>query len=481
MSFIMGKTVGNLFESQIGVTVYNTALSAISRHGMRDMLSSGVLVAFSGGADSVMALLFLCEYRRRECLDFPILAVHVNHMIRGVEADRDEAFSRDLANTLDVEFVSRKIDVPKLAKETGKGVEEAARNARYFVFSDIIQSRNDIATIVTAHNATDNAETVIFNITRGSGSRGACGIAPVRGNVIRPLIYASGKIIRDALDAAGIEYVYDSTNDSNDYSRNYIRHEILPRLAELNPQYVAAFSAFSDSVRGDLDYISGCASEVFSATDGRMDRSTLRGLHSSVFAQVITQMAADAGIGMLERKHILAISNLLAKDNFRYSVGGGLSFVCERGNCYFAPDSPRATDFYQELHEGTNKLLGYCAEIYIGDDIPDDSSSNVYKFSIQADMSSAIIVGGLYVRLKQDGDSYFYGGMTRKLKKVFNDRGIPPSVRARIPVICDDKGVVWVPGLPVRDDGAPRGLSSTKKITFSVISQSPEEELFAAK
>ena len=137
------------------------------------------------------------------------------------------------------------------------------------------------------------------------------------------------------------------------------------------------------------------------------------------------------------------------------------------------------SEYKQMLVDGENKLRGFSAVIHLGNNF-DNSSSNVYKFSIQQDLSSAIIVGSLYVRFKEDGDAYFYGGMKHKLKKVFNDRNIPPSERSLIPVICDDKGIVWVPGLSVRDDGVPKEKRKKYMISLSLFDDETDKKVYIA-
>ena len=472
----MDKLISNMFSTDRGASVYSAALNTIVKYAMRDMLDSGVLVGLSGGADSVMLLLLLIEFRIREQASFPIIAVHVNHMIRGKEADRDEKFSRDLAEACGVEFTSRKVDVPAIAKELGVGVEEAARNVRYSEFEKIISGRNDISVIATAHNATDNAETVLFNIARGCGARGAAGIAPIRDNIVRPLISVEKSDITNALDLAGIKYMTDSTNYSTEYSRNYIRHNILPLLERINSNYIASISAFSASLREDVDFIELSAVDFLNKHRGaHVTRSDLVSLHPSLLSRVILLLAKEQGLTSLERVHVSHISQLLRGDNFKYSVPSGYTFLCERGICRFVPSLQHSdAEFYQELNMGANKLSGYNAVISLG--AMDDSSRKVYKFSIHADLSSAIINGSLYVRFRKNGDSYRYGSMTRKLKKVFNDMDIPPSIRDRIPIVCDENGVLWVPGLPVRDDGV-RGVSLP--ITFSVLLDSDDLPTFA--
>ena len=173
----MNLKINSLFTDAEGSKVYKRIISYIEKEQIDRELNKGVLLGLSGGADSVVLLSFLVYYREKHHLNFPIIACHVNHSIRHGEAERDEEFSRELSTALEIEFLSRKIDVPTLAKESSLGLEETARNVRYKCFDEIIDGRNDISIIAVAHNATDNCETVIFNLARGSGINGIAGIS----------------------------------------------------------------------------------------------------------------------------------------------------------------------------------------------------------------------------------------------------------------------------------------------------------------
>lgn len=476
----MVNKVKALFSGGSGEALYRRINAFMRSHGISDMLSGGVLLGLSGGADSLFLAAFLYEYRRRESLPFHVHAVHVNHMIRGREADRDECFAANIAEQLGFTFESARIDIPTLSKERGTGCEETARCERYRIFGDIIRGRNDISTIATAHNSSDNVETIIFNLARGTGVKGACGIAPINENIIRPLLSVTKDEIRNSLSEHEIEFMCDSTNDSIEYTRNYIRHEILPRLEHLNPRFEAAFTNYASALREDIDFIGGVvAPELEKANAESVSREYLLSLQPAALTRFLSAFAEFNGADALEHSHFSAIRALLIEDNFSVSVSGR-DFVCERGVCYFKNKTAnKEKDLYFTLSYGENPIPGYRAVICISDSKADNSFSNVYKISIQADLSSAIINGGLYVRLRREGDAYFYGGMTHKLKKVFNDRDIPPSRRSRIPVICDDSGIVWVPGLGVRDD-SPDGNNKKMFISFSVSQDGDGEELYAA-
>ena len=291
----MNELLDKLFSTSEGRCVYNAALSVIDSYGMAEKLKEGTLVGLSGGADSVMLLLVLLEYRRRVS-DFQILAIHVNHMIRGEEAERDERFSEELCKSLGVEYESVRIDVPRLAQAQKTGLEEAARKARYSAFEKIISVREDIQTVAVAHNATDNLETVIFNMMRGTGLLGVCGISPVRDNVVRPLITSPKSDIVLALQSVGIEYVVDSTNLETEYSRNYIRHKIIPALSKLNSSPESMATRLSENLRADEIFISKIANTFImeNRKDGAIDVNLLRQLDKAVLR--VLKLKDDLGL-----------------------------------------------------------------------------------------------------------------------------------------------------------------------------------------
>ncbi len=446
----------NIFETEIGKSVYKRICDTVTKRAMHAHLSNGVCIGFSGGADSVLLLCFLKKYFTENGLS-GLLAVHVNHMIRGDEADRDEAFSRELCAHLGIEFLAERIDVPAIARESSLGLEEAARNVRYSLFADIIDGRKNISTIAVAHNATDNAETVIFNIMRGSGTRGASGISPIRGSIVRPLIDISKADIIATLEAASVPYVTDSTNLSTDYTRNHIRHNILPHLRTVASDTEAMFTRLSENLRCDADFIDACADEFISASKGDITAAALSSLHPALLCRVLNMMVRNAGGSGCEHVHIAKIGELLHLSDFKVSLPSGLEFIAAGGKCTVRKRSPEEKPMYfsRELEYGVNSVDGistviivsrepFCGELY-------ETSSKVYKISIHRSIDSAIIDGVLSVRQKQDGDAYRYGGMTHKLKKVFNDKNIPLAEKALVPVICDFSGILWVPFLPIRD------------------------------
>ena len=444
----MENKISEMLDSKLGCEVYKSVKRFISEFGIE--LTRGILVGFSGGPDSVMLLSVLAQIRRQR--DLNILAVHINHCIRGEEADRDEEFSRRFAKELGVEFLSFKINVPQMATELNIGVEETARNARYSKFSEIISSRNDVGYVAVAHNATDNLETMLFNMMRGAGTRGMGGIPPMRDNIIRPLLDVPKSDIVSLLDQYGIGYVCDSTNDTVDYTRNYIRHGVLSTLTTLTNTPEKMANRTARILRADDDYLCSTARQYLRGKTS-ISREELSVLHPAIRARALQFMAREVDVEIYEN-HIEKLSQLLSSgtNKFSYAVHGGF-FVVESGICRFVKKKPDNIEFSFKISGDVTEIPEFGATVCIGEDAFVKSSSNVYKFSIQADIASAIIEGELSIRSKRDGDTVYYGGHTRKLKQLFCDAKIPVSKRSLIPILCDDKGIVWVPGFGTRDDG----------------------------
>lgn len=465
-----------LFTTDIGRRIYESAEAAVKDNSMNTYLSGGVAVGFSGGADSVMLLHFLLEYRKNN-FDFTILPVHVNHMIRGSAADKDEQFCESICEKLGLEFVSVKRDVPRIAADSKTGLEEAARKERYLIFEDIIRGRNDISAVAVAHNSTDNLETVIFNMMRGAGLFGLSGIAPIRDNIIRPLINVSSQDIRKALELVGIEYALDATNFDTDYTRNYIRHEILPKLNAISENPEAAMSKTTHNVRDAAEFISAYSAGLL---NGRktVGRCELVNLPKAPLVEVVKQMYGGYSDKMLEAVHFNAISSNLYKDDFSVSLPDGLSFVCERGICRITRLNENF-EFLLPIHSGVNDFPEYSAKIFVDTEKTIEIYSNVYKFSIQVALPFDIIKGELFIRNKLDGDAYHTSGMTKKVKRMLCDAGIPKSIRSKIPIFCDNEGILWIPGLKPRDSV---GITSDKKVylTLAITDLERDDRFFAA-
>lgn len=435
-----------------------------------------VLLALSGGADSRALLDMLIEYCQKQGA---VLSVaHVNHMIRGNDAKRDSDFCEALAKEYSLPFYLLEADVPRLAKEHGRGLEEEARIVRYDFFAKIMRE-NSIPLLATAHNATDNAETVIFNLARGSGLRGLCGIPPVRdfegGRIIRPLLKASKDEILAYCAQKGLTYVSDATNDDVDYSRNRIRNNILPELSKINESVISNISRASELLREDDSFLESAAREFISSQKDKYSISL--DLYTTLDTAVKARVAAillgeffDASAA-----HVKSFTEIAAKAVPHSSVNlpKGVRVSVENGYVYISdkPQQSLVSDFDIQIFWGETILDELDMAILIRKDKNTENSEenhtrlkNIYKNSTTTLISFDTMNDGLFIRPKRDGDKILCGKMTKKVKKLFCEKKIPLNLRAKLPVFYDNKGIVWVPSVAIRDGET----SSKEKIEITL-------------
>ena len=432
-----------------------------------DALSAAdvIAVGFSGGADSTALLSTLREV-------FPaaaLTAIHVNHMIRGEAADRDEAHCRAFCEKLGVTLDVRRVDVPALAESRHIGVEQAAREARYAIFGEALAKLGESAVLCTAHNADDDLETVIFNLIRGSGTHGMAGIAPRRGNILRPMLSLTSAEIREYVKTAGLSFVVDETNADVRYTRNMIRSEVIPILRKIAPECAKNAVAAGALLRRDDDYLNSLAAAAVAGRE-RVPLGELRRLDGAVLSRSLLSMysAARGERTDLGSVHLADCAALIARGGRgEVCLPGAVSMLVADGEARFAPTVREKTPLSFErviLAEGEAPAnasfdfpeAGFSVEIAVDGGAAAAEKcagdENVYKNFIYAAIGFDKIKGSVTVRERRAGDSIVIGGIRRKLKKLVCDRKIPD--RETLPVICDGDGVLFVPGIGTRDGAA---------------------------
>ena len=237
----------------------------VKKYIEEERLSDGsehILAAVSGGPDSVCMLMILKE------LGYETEVLHVHHGLREA-ADRDEEFVKALSEKLDVPFLCRHFDVKRYAEEERLSTEEAGRRLRYAFFeerAEELEKSGKKVKIAVAHNMDDNAETVLFQMFRGSGPRGLCGIPPMRDRIIRPLLCIKRSEVEEYLAAHGQDFRTDESNEGNDYTRNRIRHIILPAANEqINSRSTEHVAYSAEMLREAEDYIEDALKEAYAA------------------------------------------------------------------------------------------------------------------------------------------------------------------------------------------------------------------------
>lgn len=411
-----------------------SVLEAIEKFSLLEGVSK-VTVALSGGADSMALLYALVSLREK--LGITVKAAHLNHLIRGDEAFRDESFVKKYCEKWGVELTVKREDVPDFAEKNGLSTELAARTLRY----KFLESVADDGVIATAHTASDNLETVIFNLTRGSGIDGLSGIPPKRGIFIRPVILCTREKIEDYCEKNSIPYVIDSTNLSDDYTRNKIRHNVIPVLKELNQSVETTVLRTSAVLREDSRTLDSIAYEFLKDNillDGRLKLKGFKELEASVAKRIIKSYIE-------QQKPEITLENVHIEEAFKTAIYGGrtslpkdCSLVSGGGYLYLESNqNGKKSKFCVDLTECDNDFYGKTEKI-----------NNLFlNNSINCDK----IVGKLVVRTRMSGDSIRLAGRgcTKTVNRLLSEYGVPVSERDVLPVIADDNGVVWVCGFGV--------------------------------
>jgi len=287
------------------------------------MINKGdkILVAFSGGSDSSALLFFLLEYMKNlgENIHDILFAAHMNHMIRGKDADDDEKFAVETCGKYNIKIFTEHRNIPEIAKNPNglgkkKSIEEAARDERYDFLSKTAELIGGNVKIATAHTASDNTETIIFNLARGSGITGLSGISPVNRNIIRPLLSCSKEDINEYCVKNNIAYVEDITNADEHYTRNFIRHSIAKKLKEKFNGIDENIFKTSEIMRDNADFLNSCVEDILKDKTDNVDIVLLMSKHKTLRRAVISKLYENAvlpDVKKLEYKHVLYIERLL--------------------------------------------------------------------------------------------------------------------------------------------------------------------------
>lgn len=424
----------------------NKVISAIDKYGMLDG-ADNVTVALSGGADSVCLLLALHELRDRYRIS--LSAIHVNHMLRGEESFRDERFVKALCEKMSVPLVIKRVDVKQIADESSESIELAARKVRYQLFRE--EARGVVA---TAHSADDNLETVLYNMTRGTGIKGLCGIPPKRDVFVRPLIFCSRREIEEYLAGKETDFVTDSTNLTDDYTRNFLRHNAVPLLRQINPSVTDTVSVMCKNLREDNDFLQTTARKIYTlcAKGEVLDAELLRVQHPAVIKRAIAFFLEEEYGITTDALHLENCKDVLLKGG-RTDIKANVSVLCDgRQLRVLMGAEPPKPEFIVETKEISVK-----------------KEQKINNLFLKNAIDCGKINGSLVIRERRPSDGIRLRGRncTKSLKKLFNELKIPPELRDCLPVAADDEGIVWIHGVGVSERVAV-GSDTVKAIEFIV-------------
>lgn len=425
----------------------NKVLKTVKKY---NMLSKGdrVLIGVSGGADSIALLEFFVSVKEKYDLD--ICVAHIEHGIRGEDSVNDAEFVKNYCKKLGVSFYLKTIDAPNLAKKAKMGVEEYSRMARYDFFNTI-----ECDKIATAHNLTDNIETLLFRLARGTGLKGACSIPAVRGKIIRPFIEVSSGEIRKWCNDNNIPYRVDCTNSDSAYSRNLIRLEILPLFEKLNANYQDNIENFISDVNEDYAFIDDYVKSIYPkiVKNNEIDLPKLNELDLSIKKRILIMFFDENGYS-LNRIHLQSVIDITLKSG-KTQIKENIFAISAKGKIRIAK-----FNVLNKKDEFVTKILNI-----------DEFKDKNIDFYCDCDK----IVGNIIIRAKQAGDRIKPAGrnVSKTLKKLFNESAYPIEKRDKKIVVCDDFGIVGVIGL-CADERVKVDCNTAKILTIKL----PSEDLF---
>lgn len=421
-----------------------------------------VIAGVSGGADSVYLLFVLLRYRKEQRFD--ITVVHVNHNLRGAEAGRDARYVRELCGNLDLPFVLISADVKELAEREKISTEEAGRLARYEAFARVCRERGGTK-IALAHHQNDLAETMIYHLARGTGMKGLAAILPRRRNVVRPLLCMKRQEIEHDLKEMHIEYVTDSTNEQDDYTRNRIRHHVIDYLtARVNEQTVSHMAETAGEIGEVQSYLEKQA-EVLLEKNGREEPEGWL-LDMALFSPDIPVFLQNMVIGLCvqrisgSRKDFTRIHHNQVRELSRKSVGKQVNLP---RNLTAVKDYAGVRLFLRQK-EAEERRPGYLApdeeirllipgrcrvgELQVSCTIEENNRQIIPEKTCTKWLNYDKIKDTPVFRNRRPGDYLVVNqsGGRKKLKDYLIDRKVPREERDHILLLCVGSEVLWVCG-----------------------------------
>ena len=413
-----------------------------------------ILVALSGGADSVFLLSILAKFKNRFKIE--IGAVHVNHKLRKITADEDEKYCSELCTSLNIPFFSVSKDVKSYAVKNKMSVEEAARIVRYSVFNTITQ-KYSFNKIATAHNIGDNTETVLLNLIKGTGLKGIAGIPVIRGNIIRPLLSTSKEDIVNYLNSEGIYFRVDESNLENDYERNYLRNEIIPliekrfgkgvsgnvfRSASIYRNYIDAFTQEAEKYTVSCVKFSGSVLELFLDKIG--NRFFINDVISAALRRYFSYNCSYEDIKKIaelaEKKNNSVIE---LKDSLTALKEAGILYIKRRGE---------TSDFKEKtISVGEKICINDKEDVYIS---LTDKKNIIFTGNRKEEyISGDKLTSDFVIRRWRAGDKFRPLGLkgVKKVSDFLNDEKIPGSRKAEQLVLTQNDKIIWVIGLRIDD------------------------------
>lgn len=452
-------------------------LSFIKENSMFDN-GDRVIVAFSGGPDSTCLLYVLNELK--EELGITLIGAHINHCLRGEESDKDEEYAKKVCDSLNIAFYSNKVDIHRISKEKNISCEMAGREARYEFFEELMVKLN-ASKVALAHNANDQAETILMRIMRGTGIEGMIGIKPVRDKIyVRPILHLTRKEIERYCKVNSISPRIDKTNLENFYARNKVRLDLIPYIEEnFNKDIIKTLNRLSDTVKKDNDYLESVSAKECKKYCEIGERKVIINKkaflnHEAILSRIVrgALLAVNSSLYNFEKIHISSIIELQKHDTGK-TIMLPQNIIVE--NCYgnihiyIGVKSTETNNNQYPLKVDEKNLIDHLdrvveLEVMRKSQFIEVKASDYTKYFDYDKLEKPIIL-----RYRKEGDSFMPLGMTgnKKLKDLFMDLKVPKIKRNEIPLVCFGDDIGWVVGYRVSEKfKISKDTKSVLKITF---------------
>ncbi|ALP88995.1 tRNA lysidine(34) synthetase TilS [Clostridium butyricum] len=432
-----------------------------------NLIKSGdkVLVALSGGPDSVCLLNIL--YNLKAELNIEIGAAHLNHLLRDKDAFEDEEYVKTLCKSLDIPCFVKRVDINKYSKDKKMSSEMAGRDARYNFFDDIVKDEG-YTKIATAHNANDQAETILFRLMRGSGIEGLCGIKVRRDKIIRPILCLSRKEVEEYIEINNLKPRIDKTNFEKIYNRNKIRLDMIPYIKEnFNEDIIQTLNRMSVLLQKDNEFIENSARSFYEKhcieqSDYFIIKKEMFDNKEAVVTRVIRYALTNFSKTHydFEMKHIYEICNL-AKNNSGKAIDLPNKIYAENiyGDIYIKERiNINNIDVKQEIVVNKNEING--KKIFFDNEniefsvLKNDSNLDLNQNNFIKYFDFDKINDSISLRKRKNGDKIIPLGMkgSKKIKDLFIDMKVPKEERDCIPLLCFDENISWIVGIRVSEE-----------------------------
>lgn len=400
-----------------------------------------IAVALSGGKDSVFLLHSLLAHRHK--LNIDVRAINVEHGIRGESSLKDTAFTVDLCKSWGVKIKCYSVNAPEHAKMSGLSLENSARVLRYNCFKDAIKN-GFCDCVATAHHLSDNAETLLFNLFRGSSPSGLTGISEISedGTIIRPILNLTREEIDQCVKQNNLPFVTDETNDCDDFTRNYLRNQIIPLIKQRFPTFERSIERFAEICKSESDFLNEQAKTLIKGNSVLFADKTSDVLFLRACKIVIKSLGFDKDY---EKVHLDALLSLAkGQTGNKINLKNQLLAIKTKDGVLFERNKEQPTNLVIPFTLGSISFDNYTLNF-------EKSGAITHLNALSFDLDK--LPDGAVIRLKQPGDKICaFGGKNKTLKKYFSDKKIESRVSSTLPLIAKGNQIYLVCGVDISEN-----------------------------